>query len=200
MELGAGLQPGLSYHIDIALLYFSVIWMLKYSLAGQLARFEHHTVEVYPWPIVMAMVMIMVMVVVMVTLPQHHQVKNAPAVPGFLPPPQPLHVVEDRDVLAKARLVSIIDKSFFIIGNLFLQGRVFDTQDVHPPCRRHFHTEIRMMKQSLENWFPLRTKYLQSEAWLANTLLPDFMQFYLNSLQQQAIPPDQNMKQLLTRN
>ena len=35
----------------------------------------------------MAMVMIMVMVVVMVTLPQHHQVKNAPAVPGFLPPP-----------------------------------------------------------------------------------------------------------------
>ena len=135
MELGAGLQPGLSYHIDIALLYFSVLWMLKYSLAGQLARFEHHTVEVYPWPIVMAMVMIMVMVVVMVTLPQHHQVKNAPVVPGFLPPPQPLHVVEDRDVLAKARLVFTLDKSFFIIGNLFLQGRVFDTQDVHPPCR-----------------------------------------------------------------
>ena len=56
------------------------------------------------------------------------------------------------------------------------------------------------MKQSLENWFPLRTKYLQSEAWLANTLLPDFMQSYLNSLQQKAIPPDQNMKVLLTRN
>ena len=71
--------------------------------------------------------------------PQHHQVKNAPVIPGFLPPPQPLHVVEDRDVLAKARLVFIIDGSFFvvlcIIGNLFLQGRVFDTQDVHPPCR-----------------------------------------------------------------
>ena len=97
--------------------------------------FEHHTVEVYPWPIVMAMVMIMVMVVVVVTLRQHHQVKNAPVVPGFLPPPQPLHVVEDRDVLAKARLVFTLDKSFFIIGNLFLQGRVFDTQDVHPPCR-----------------------------------------------------------------
>ena len=60
MELGAGLQPGFRYHI--ALLYFSILWMLKYSLAGQLARFEHHTVEVYPWPIVMAMVMIMVMV------------------------------------------------------------------------------------------------------------------------------------------
>ena len=57
-----------------------------------------------------------------------------------------------------------------------------------------------MMKQSLENWFPLRTKYLQSEAWLANTLLPDSMQFYLNSLQQQAIPPDQNVKLLPTRN
>ena len=56
------------------------------------------------------------------------------------------------------------------------------------------------MKQSLVNWFPLRTKYLQSEAWLANTLLPDSMQFYLNSLQQQAIPPDQNVKLLPTRN
>ena len=133
MELGAGLQPGLSY--QIALLYFSVLWMLKYSPAGQLDRFKHHTVEVYPWPIVMVTVMIMVMVVVVVTLRQHHQVKNAPVVPGFLPPPQPLHVVEDRDVLAKARLVFTLDRSFFIIGNLFLQGRVFDTQDVHPPCR-----------------------------------------------------------------
>ena len=34
------------------------------------------------------------------------QVKNAPITSGFLPPPQPLHVVEDGDVLAKARLAS----------------------------------------------------------------------------------------------
>ena len=31
------------------------------------------------------------------------QVKNAPITSGFLPPPQPLLLVEDEDVLAKAR-------------------------------------------------------------------------------------------------
>ena len=34
------------------------------------------------------------------------QVANAPLTPGFLPPPQPLLLVEDEDVLAKARSVS----------------------------------------------------------------------------------------------
>jgi len=44
----------------------------------------------------------------------YNQVKNAPVVPGFLPPPQPLHVVEDRDVLAKARAESSIPKMFIL--------------------------------------------------------------------------------------
>ena len=34
------------------------------------------------------------------------KVKNAPITSGFLPPPQPLLLVEDEDVLAKARSLS----------------------------------------------------------------------------------------------
>jgi len=44
----------------------------------------------------------------------YNQVQNAPLTSGFLPPPQPLILVEDEDVLAKARAESTISKMYMV--------------------------------------------------------------------------------------